>query len=251
MREGEWFHDQRVPRGMWSVIRMDGRCFSRLTRYFSKPFDFSFRDAMTLTARDVLKEMGGAYAYVESDEISVLLRPDYDFCSREVEKIVSLSASVATAKFNVEIWNRNSFYPNAHFDSRIWIGANESAVIDYFRWRMSDSTRCALNGWCYWKLREDGLSERAATSALYGMGPDGKNELLFQRGINFNDLPAWQRRGTGLRYETYEKEGFNPKTQKFVKCVRRRIMTDDDLPMKDAYRDYLLEIMKTDDPKEG
>jgi tRNA(His) 5'-end guanylyltransferase len=38
-----------------------------------------------------------------------------------------------------------------------------------------------------------------------------KNELLFQNGINFNDVPTWQKRGTGVYWETFQKEGFNPK----------------------------------------
>jgi tRNA(His) guanylyltransferase len=37
-----------------------------------------------------------------------------------------------------------------------------------------------------------------------------KNELLFQNGVNFNDLPNWQKRGVGLYWETFEKQGVIP-----------------------------------------
>ncbi|MFY0581846.1 hypothetical protein ACN28S_53015 [Cystobacter fuscus] len=50
----------------------------------------------------------------------------------------------------------------AVFDSRVWLGVNEDAVLDYFRWRQADATRCALNGWCYWTLRKEGQSAAQA-----------------------------------------------------------------------------------------
>jgi tRNA(His) 5'-end guanylyltransferase len=59
--------------------------------------------------------------------------------------------------------------------------------------------------------RKAGQSVALATAALEGKSVADKNELLFQAGINFNDLPPWQRRGTGLYWERYEREGYNPK----------------------------------------
>jgi tRNA(His) 5'-end guanylyltransferase len=58
---------------------------------------------------------------------------------------------------------------------------------------------------------------------------------LWQRGINFNDLPLWQRRGAGLYWESYQKSGTNPLTQEVVSASRRRLKTDSELPMKDDY----------------
>jgi tRNA(His) 5'-end guanylyltransferase len=62
-----------------------------------------------------------------------------------------------------------------------------------------------------------------------------KNELLFQHGVNFNEVPLWQRRGTALYWETYEKEGFNPVSGETVRAVRRRVNVDRELPMKEEY----------------
>ena len=72
-----------------------------------------------------------------------------------------------------------------------------------------------------------------------------KNELLFARGVNYNDLPTWQRRGAAVRWEVYEKAGYNPQTQKTVMGQRRRMLVDEDLPMKDAYADYIRAILAT------
>ena len=80
MRELEYFHNLRLLPGAWVVVRVDGRGFSRFTESrFEKPFDLKFHGLMVHTAQALLQEMQGIYAYTESDEISVLFRPDWDF----------------------------------------------------------------------------------------------------------------------------------------------------------------------------
>lgn len=69
-------------------------------------------------------------------------------------------------------------------------------------------------------------------------------ELLFQHGINFAHLPAWQRRGVGLYWEEYAKKGYNPKEQREVVATRRRVKGDDELPMREEYGVWLREGMR-------
>jgi tRNA(His) guanylyltransferase len=57
--------------------------------------------------------------------------------------------------------------------------------------------------------------------------------------MNFNDLPAWQKRGSGLYWETYEKEGHNPIMDETVIVERRRITTDFELPYGDPYDEFI------------
>jgi hypothetical protein len=83
-----------------------------------------------------------------------------------------------------------------------------------------------------------------ATAALNGKSVAEKNELLFQTGINFNDLPAWQRRGTGLYWERYEREGYNPKIDQKVVTSRRRIRVDEGLPMGEEYAGFVGRLMR-------
>jgi tRNA(His) 5'-end guanylyltransferase len=80
---------------------------------------------------------------------------------------------------------------------------------------------------------------RAATAMLEGASVAEKNEILFAHGINFHAVPAWQRRGTGIYWEPYEKDGHNPKTGQAVKATRRRIKANDALPMKEAYARFV------------
>jgi tRNA(His) 5'-end guanylyltransferase len=230
-RAREWFHTLTAPAGMWMVVRVDGRGFSRFTEErFDKPFDARFSRLMVETAQALLTEFGARYAYTESDEISVVLDPRHGMFGRGVEKVVSISAGVASAAFT------HAAGEPAHFDSRIWIGAGTDDVVDYVSWRQADATRCALNGWCYWTLREAGATRQEATKLLEGTTTSDKNELLFRHGINFDDLPTWQRRGVGLWWENHSRTGRDPVRGIDVTTTRRRVHVEQDLPMKDAYR---------------
>jgi tRNA(His) guanylyltransferase len=242
MRSQEYFHNLRLLPGAWVVVRLDGRGFSRFTESrFEKPFDLKFHQLMVQTTQALIEELHGIYAYTESDEISLLFRPDWDWYDRSLEKIVSVSASIAGATFTL------AAQTVAVFDSRVWLGTNSSQVVDYFRWRQADATRCALNGWCYWTLRKAGKSVGQATALLEGQSVGFKNELLFQHDINFNGLPIWQRRGVGLYWEDYEKEGYNPIEKQAVVAKRRRLKVDEELPMKDAYTEFLQNLISTFD----
>jgi hypothetical protein len=76
---------------------------------------------------------------------------------------------------------------------------------------------------------------QAATLMLHEKSVSDKNELLFQHGINFNNMPLWQRRGIGLHWEEYEKIGFDPVRHEEVKALRRRLKVERGLPVKDEY----------------
>ncbi|WP_430789277.1 tRNA(His) guanylyltransferase Thg1 family protein [Actinoplanes sp. G11-F43] len=143
---------------------------------------------------------GARYAYTVSDEISLLFDPGFWMFGRKLEKLVSVSAGLASAGFTLESGILG------HFDSRVWIGATVEDVADYFQWRQADAGRSALHGWCYWTLRQDGATRQRATEALSGLSTAGKNELLHRSGVNFSAVPAWQRRGIGLWGDRVEWE---------------------------------------------
>src|SRR2546422_10657605 len=114
MRAMECFHSLRLMDGVYPIIRVDGRSFSRLTgTKFEKPFDTRFHEAMLRTAEALLKETRAIYAYTESDEISLVCPKEWDFFDRELEKIVSVTASIAGSSFSLVIG------APAVFDSRI------------------------------------------------------------------------------------------------------------------------------------
>lgn len=239
MRALEYFHSVRLLPGVWTIVRVDGRSFSRFTEpRFEKPFDARFRDMMVAAGRALLQELGGLYSCTHSDEISVLLPRNWNLWDRELEKLVSISAGIASAAFSIAAGEA------AHFDGRVWLGAEPALVVDYFRWRQSDAGRCALNGWCYWTLRSEGMDAGEAEQALSRQSWSAKQEMLFQRGINFNELPAWHRRGMGLLWEEYERPGVDPRTGAAVTTRRRRIRVEEELPMKDEYAAFIRALLE-------
>lgn len=198
MRGLEYFHSLRLLAGTWPVLRLDGRGFSRLTEAsFDKPFDLQFHRLMCGTAEALMSELGGLYAYTESDEISVLLPRDTELFDREVEKLVSISASIASSTFSVALG------APAQFDSRVWLGTQPELVADYFRWRQAP----------YPKQNQNGGAARL-------------------------------QRGTGLYWESYRKEGFNPKLQQTMIATRRRVKMDRELPSGPDYHAFILTMLR-------
>jgi tRNA(His) guanylyltransferase len=239
MREGEYFHGLRAIAGTYVIVRVDGRSFSRLTeRRCEKPFDAGFHRKMTETAKALVTSLQAAYAHAQSDEISVLLPHGSMLFDREVEKLVSIAASAAGASLSLALGEA------VELDARLWLGTRRGDVVEYFRWRQSDATRCALNNWCYWTLRKEGKGAKEASRALEGLTVAEKNEILFARGINFNEVPAWQRRGSGVYWQTVTKVGKNPRTGESVAAQRRRLHVDDELPMKEAYGKFVRQFLK-------
>ncbi len=103
-----------------------------------------------------------------------------------------------------------------------------------------------MNAHCYWLLRREGMSPREATREIEGRTVAFKNELLFSRNINFNDLPNWQKRGVGLYYSSYEKKGYNPVKDETVTSIRSRLDVNMDLEIGQAYTDWVISLIPED-----
>lgn len=241
MRVFETAHDHCVLPGIHIVARLDGRNFTRLTKMeqsFDAPFDERFRDLMVGTVEHLMQAgFNVRYGYTESDEISLLFARDEDSFARKTRKINSILAGEASAHFSMALG------AIATFDCRVCQLPTEENVVDYFRWRHEDAHRNGLNAHCYWRLRQEGLDRRAATKRIAGMSVSAKNELLFERGVNFNDLPQWQKRGIGVTWESYEKDGQNPRTGETTRAERKRLRVNYELPMGNAYSELIRRLL--------
>lgn len=242
MRVYETAHDHCVLPGMFMVARIDGRSFSHLTRVaheFDAPYDERFRDCMVATLEHLFDcGFSVVYGYTQSDEISLLFRRDESAFGRKLRKFLSVLAGEASARFSIALGEP------AAFDCRISQFPTVDDVVDYFRWRSEDAHRNALNGHSYWLLRRQGLDDHAATVKLRGVSVADRNELLFRHGINFNDVPAWQKRGIGAYWRRGEQQGIDPRTGAANASVRRYVFVDRELPMKDRYDEFVRGIVE-------
>ncbi|MCQ2195227.1 MAG: hypothetical protein MJZ28_09810 [Paludibacteraceae bacterium] len=237
MRTYESSIDQVIAPDVFVVARIDGRGFTRLTHKdgnFDAPFDKRFSDYMVETVKELMNiGFKVVYGYTESDEISLLFHIDEASFGRKVRKFNSLLAGTASAKFSLLLGKM------AVFDCRIIPLPSLSVVKDYFLWRQEDAHRNSLNSHCYWLQRKQGVSPVEADKMIKGQSMEFKQQFLFQNGVNYNELPLWQRRGVGIYLKEVETEGYNPVKQEKVIVVRRRLYVDYDIPAGPEYADMI------------
>jgi len=247
MRVFETAHDLCVLPEMFMVARLDGRSFTRLAREvrpFEVPFDSSFRDMMIATSEHCMNcGFRVVYGHTQSDEISLVLHRDESSFGRKLRKLDSILAGEASAKFSILLGHP------ASFDCRISQLPNLELVQDYLRWRLEDARRNALTAHCYWALRRLGQSKREAARRTERFSEGEKHELLsVKAGINFADLPFWQKRGVGLYWKVYTREGRNSMANGSASRTRRRVIHDMELPEGDEYSHFARRILLAEHP---
>ena len=247
MRSLEQSLDRSMLQGIYMVARLDGHGFTRLTKKewnLEKPFDIRFRDCMIATLRRLMNcGFRIIYGYSQSDEISLLFHLDESAFGRKERKLLSILAAEASVTFSMAAER------HAVFDCRLILLPSEQYVIDYFRWRQEDAHRNSLNSYCYWLLRADGISASEVQQKISGLSNAHKNDLLFSNGINYNDLPSWQKRGIGMYYTDVQKKGFNPVTGLSTLCLRHVLHLEEELPFGAAYSSFLSQILSNNAPK--
>lgn len=134
------------------IIRLDGRSFHSFSKRFSKPFSESLIGMMDYAAKNLVRDIQGAkLAYVQSDEISVLVS-DYDDIYQEpwfgykLSKICSISSSIVTGSFlKAYVTESGGDFPDKlpQFDSRAFC-IPENDVNNYFVWRQRDWIRNSI-----------------------------------------------------------------------------------------------------------
>ena len=221
MREFEC-QTMKVPPDNWIVLHVDGDNFHIWTveQNIERPFSFEFRKMMNGISGYLMSNMNGLFSYNQSDEMSILLHNKTDYFNRSVPKLISKSVALASA--------RATFINEAEtkFATHLYALPTVATVIDYYRWRLSDAVRNSLNMAVYWTLRDvDNLSPAVATKQMEHKTIAWKNEYLFSKGINFNDLEEWKRRGNMFYWKEEERKGYNIQKQEEV-MVSRRVLIE-------------------------
>lgn len=220
MKSIEKSQRRQVPVKAYTIIRLDGRGFSRYTKPLNKPFDRDFAADM-LEAAQLLAEhvQGVALGYVASDEVSLVLT---DFSSPGTQqwmggdsyKMVSLSAAYLSTQFS-RLRMERGFEP-AVFDSRVVSMTDPTQVARYLLWRQKDTMRNAVTMAARARFSHRSLNKKSTLAKL---------RMLSAEGVYFDNLPSWARLGTLLqRQETSEEVTWtDPRTglEQCVVAVRR------------------------------
>jgi len=195
-----------LPRRTYTLIRIDGKAFHTYTKGLNRPFDGGLINDMDETAKYLCKSIQGAkFAYVQSDEISILLT-DFETLTTDswfdgnIQKIVSVSASLATAKFNSLRYNKlpieKGGFNLAMFDSRVWTIPQSIEVENYFIWRQQDATRNSILSVAQTLYSHKEMSNKKCNEL---------QEMIFQKGLNWNDYDLGLKNGRLIIKEEYNK----------------------------------------------
>jgi len=204
----------KLARRTNTIIRIDGKAFHTYTRGLKRPFDEGLMEDMNKTTEYLCQNIQGAkFGYVQSDEISILIT-DYDDISTHawfdgnLQKMASIAASLATAKFNQLRMSRACFddvikedapiykddiegFKLAMFDARVFQIPYQEEVINYFIWRQQDATRNSISS-----VAQANFSAKE----LHGKKTNQMQDMLMvQKGINWNDFTPREKRGSLIR----------------------------------------------------
>jgi tRNA(His) guanylyltransferase len=180
--------------------RIDGRAFSSFTRGMERPFDQRMTDAMVETTKHLVHETHARIGYTQSDEISLVWlaeSPESDvFFSGKVQKIASVAASMAAAKF-ARVCPPGFEDRLPHFDARVFQLPDRMEAANVFLWRAMDARKNSIS-----MAAQAEFSHRQ----LYGKGQADMLAMLADAGIDFEAYPAAFRRGTFVRREVVTRE---------------------------------------------
>lgn len=193
-----------LSRRSYVIMRLDGHSFHTYTKGLNRPFDEDLMVDMNETTKYLCRNIQGAkFGYVQSDEISILIT-DFDthdtqaWFDYEVQKMVSISASLATAKFN-ELRFVRGIKKLACFDSRVFVITDPFEVANYFIARQNDATRNSISM---------AAQHHCGHKATLKKSSNEKQEMIFQTtGVNWNDYPERFKRGAVIQKVQVEKDG--------------------------------------------
>lgn len=190
--------------GIPLYARIDGRCFSNFTRKMDRPYDERLSRCMIETTKRLVESTAAMIGYTQSDEISLAwwassLDGELPFGGK-LFKLTSCLAAQATAFFILEAqkhWPDLVAEKPPTFDCRVFSLPNEDELANVFLWRERDATKNAISmaARAYYRPSE---MDRKTSSEL--------QEMMFQKGINFNDYPAFFKRGTFVQKKTVMRE---------------------------------------------
>ncbi len=236
MKAYEKQFEQKLMPMLPVYARLDGRSFSSFTRGMKRPYDERLSQTMIDVTKYLVKETNASIGYTQSDEISLAwyfpdFKSQFDFQGK-IQKVVSTLAAMATGKFVMLGMER---FPEViakkgipQFDCRICNFPTLEECTNMFLWRCLDASKNSIS-----------MAARAFYShkALDNKNGSEKQEMIFQKGVNWNDYPSFFKRGTFVRKNkvvrelTQEELSKIPENKRPVsKTVTRTLISEIEMP---------------------
>ena len=245
------------------MIRIDGKSFHTFTKGFKRPFD----DILIKTMQDTTKYLceniqGCVLGYTQSDEITLVL-VDYKklnsaaWFDYEVQKMCSIAASMATMAFN-KTFSKNvckfvdeTYKNQTHEEERIYCGTLLKAMEKgaMFDARVFNIPKEEVTNGIYWRQLDASRNSVQMVGQAYFSHKELQNKscsniqdmLMEQKGINWNDFPTYQKRGTCIIKEEYQSDEVDIKDGV---CIRTHWIIDKDIPIfKGEGREYIEKLI--------
>lgn len=211
-----------LPKRQYYVLRIDGKSFHTYTKGLDRPFDDGLMSDMQETMKFLCEEVQGAqFGYTQSDEITIVFtdlqneQSDIWF-GGNIQKIVSVAASLATSKFNQLRFVRsaksnldgNSLLDSevedfklAQFDARVFSISQRHEVLNNLYWRQKDASKNSIQ-----MLARSLFSHKS----LHGLnGSQLQDKMMLEEGVNWNDIQTTKKRGSACyrKMEVVQADG--------------------------------------------
>ena len=192
------------------LARIDGRKFSNFTHGMQRPYDERMSNLMVDTTMWLVQETNANCGYTQSDEITLTWYSDDPksqvFFDGRIQKLTSVLASMTAVRFYSLL--RDYFVPPddtvatyymdtrfadrlesrlPHFDCRVWTVPTLEEGANTFLWREWDATKNSI---------QMAAQEVCSHKELHGKNGAEQREMLWQKGINWNDYPSFFKRGS-------------------------------------------------------
>jgi tRNA(His) 5'-end guanylyltransferase len=252
------------------IIRIDGRAFHTFTRHFNKPYDYVLQSAMAETTKELCKRIQGCvFGYTQSDEITLVLQ-DYEklnteaWFGYEVQKMCSISASMATMLFNKYFkefvngfecsYQYSKAYPEKYseeFKEQYSLDLNDTEKIEklletyksvkgtaMFDARCFNIPKEEVCNCVIWR-QQDATRNSIEMLGRYHYSPkqlykkscnDIQDMLMTEKAVNWNDIPTRFKRGAAVIQVPRTLENGEE---------RKEWIIDDNMPILTQDRDYV------------
>lgn len=182
--------------GLPVMVRLDGKNFHTFTRGLTRPYDSRLSELMVRVTKHLVDETCARIGYTQSDEITLVLFSDsigsqifFDGCTFKITSILAAMASVQFNRLLPEyIPEKQGQFPV--FDCRAWNVPSKEEAVNALLWREQDATRNSIS-----------MAAQSCYShkQLHNKNSRDMQEMLFQKGINWNDYPDFFKRGVYIQ----------------------------------------------------